>query len=127
MLLVAVGGLVTAGRAMVLDVKGTAAEQVMREVCEAFSQMVRGEQMTRESNLRNGRLNRLTICILFRLHLALLRILNQAVELVQAGNNIPLREDLLKVRAHACAEPVCELFMKMPQAIGHLLGGRREA
>jgi hypothetical protein len=124
MLLVAVGVLVTAGRAMVPDVKGTAAEQVMREVCEALSQMVRGDQMTRESNLRNGRLNRLTICILLRLNLALLRIFNQAVEFVQAGNNIPLREDLLKVRAHACAQPVCELFVEVSQAIGYLFGGR---
>jgi hypothetical protein len=36
MLLVAVGGLVTAGKAMAPGVKGIAAEQVMREVCDGF-------------------------------------------------------------------------------------------
>jgi hypothetical protein len=80
-----------------------------------------------ESNLRNRCLDRLTICIFLRLHFAFLRILNQAVELVQAGNNIPLSEDLLKVHAHARAQAVCELLVEVSQAIGYLFGGRRKA
>ena len=83
--------------------------------------------MNREGNLRNWRLDRLTICILLGLRLALLRIFDQAVELVQARHNIPLGEDLLKVHAHACAQPVCELLVELSQAIGHLFGGRGKA
>ena len=83
--------------------------------------------MNREGNLRNWRLDRLTICILLGLRLALLRIFNQAIELVQAGHNIPLGEDLIKVHAHARAQPIRELLMEVSQAIRHLFGGRRKA
>jgi hypothetical protein len=84
-------------------------------------------KMDRDSGLRDRRLNRLAICILLRLHLALLRILNQAIELVQAGNNISFGENLLKVHAHARAQPICELLVEVSQAIGHLFGGRGKA
>ena len=69
----------------------------------------------------------MTICILLGLRLALLRIFDQAVELVQARHNIPLGEDLVKVHAHARAQPIRELLVEMSQAIRHLFGGRRKA
>jgi hypothetical protein len=78
--------------------------------------------MNRESDLRDWRLNRLTIRILLSLQLSLLRFLDQSIKLIQAGHNVPLSEDLLKVHAHARTQPICELLVEMSQAIGYLFG-----
>jgi len=83
--------------------------------------------MLSKADLRDWRLNRLAIRILLSLRFALLRILDQSIKLVQAGDDIPLGEDLLKIHAHARAQSIRELLVKVSQAIGHLFGGRRKA
>jgi len=116
---------------MVPGARGTAAEQVVHGVCYGIgsAQLMyrRRNEMIGKFDLRNWRLNRLSICIFLSLRFALLRVLDQSVKLVQAGDDIPFGEDLLKVHAHACAQSIRELLVKMSQAIGNLFGGCRKA